>query len=80
MADKIIKFPGSKEEKINELGIARCERLVGKVVRHKEFCISSLILFARKNEKNEVEYLLTTEEGMIFLTEEELFEQWELVD
>ncbi len=80
MDDKIIQFPGSKKDKISEMGVAKCERLVGKVVRNKEFCISSLILFARKNEKNEVEYLLTTEEGMIFLTEEELFAQWELVE
>ena len=53
MDDKIIQFPGSKKDKISEMGVAKCERLVGKVVRNKEFCISSLILFARKNEKNE---------------------------
>jgi hypothetical protein len=56
------------------------EKLVGKVIRNKESCMDSMVLFGIKNkDTHDCMYTITVGDNLCLITKKDLLDHWEIL-
>jgi hypothetical protein len=75
----VIPFP------VNEMQESLCpvnpwEKLVGKVIRNKESCMDSVVLFGIKNkDTHDCVYTIAVGDNLCLITKKDLLDHWEIL-